>query len=46
MVKMSNDLTEIVPFPDGTVFKEITPEGYVEGPFMFIRNGIYYFMWS
>jgi beta-xylosidase len=25
---------------------EITPEGYVEGPFMFIRNGKYYFMWS
>jgi len=27
-------------------FKEITPEGYVEGPFMFMRNGKYYFMWS
>ncbi|HET8735921.1 MAG TPA: family 43 glycosylhydrolase, partial [Pricia sp.] len=31
---------------DGSKFKEITPEGYVEGPFMFLRNGIYYFMWS
>jgi beta-xylosidase len=31
---------------DGTLFKEITPEHYVEGPFMFIRNGKYYFMWS
>jgi beta-xylosidase len=29
-----------------TVYKEITPSGYVEGPFMFIRNGKYYFMWS
>jgi len=29
-----------------TVFKEITPSGYVEGPFMFIRNDKYYFMWS
>ncbi|MVT39551.1 family 43 glycosylhydrolase [Chitinophaga oryziterrae] len=29
-----------------TVFNEITPSGYVEGPFMFIRNGKYYFMWS
>ena len=31
---------------DGVLFKEITPQGYVEGPFMFIRNGKYYFMWS
>ena len=23
-----------------------SPEGYVEGPVMFIRNGKYYFMWS
>lgn len=29
-----------------TAFQEITPSGYVEGPFMFIRNGKYYFMWS
>ena len=35
-----------MPFADGTYYKEITPEGYVEGPFMFIRNGKYYFMWS
>lgn len=27
-------------------FKEITPENYVEGPFMLKRNGTYYFMWS
>jgi len=27
-------------------FKEITPEGYVEGPFMLKKNGKYYFMWS
>ena len=26
--------------------KEITPEHYVEGPFMLKRNGTYYFMWS
>lgn len=26
--------------------KEITPENYVEGPFMIKRNGKYYFMWS
>ncbi len=34
------------PFPDGETFKEITPENYVEGPFVFKRNGKYYFMWS
>ncbi|MBX3118559.1 MAG: glycoside hydrolase family 43 protein [Fimbriimonadaceae bacterium] len=27
-------------------FREITPENYVEGPFMLKRNGVYYFMWS
>ncbi|WP_116789226.1 glycoside hydrolase family 43 protein [Flavobacterium psychrotrophum] len=31
---------------DGETFKEITPQDYVEGPFMFKRNGKYYFMWS
>ena len=46
IVKLKDDFTDIQPFPDGSVFKEITPEGYVEGPFMFIRNGKYYFMWS
>lgn len=28
------------------MFKEVTPKGYVEGPFMLKRNGKYYFMWS
>lgn len=27
-------------------FQEITPEDYVEGPFMLKRQGTYYFMWS
>ncbi|KAL4873071.1 hypothetical protein BDV12DRAFT_116329 [Aspergillus spectabilis] len=27
-------------------YLEITPEGYVEGPWMLKRNGIYYFMFS
>jgi beta-xylosidase len=44
--KLKNDFTGFIPFEDGTMFKEITPQGYVEGPFMFIRNGKYYFMWS
>ncbi len=27
-------------------FTEITPQHYVEGPFMLKRKGVYYFMWS
>lgn len=46
IAQMKNDFTGFIPYADGTTFKEITPEGYVEGPFMFIHNGKYYFMWS
>ncbi|MDQ8051646.1 MAG: glycoside hydrolase family 43 protein [Pedobacter sp.] len=46
IAKLNKDFTGFVPFPDGTTFKEITPDGYVEGPYMFIKNGKYYFMWS
>lgn len=46
IVKLNEEFTGFLPHADGTLFKEITPEGYVEGPFMFIRNGKYYFMWS
>lgn len=46
IVKLNNDFTGFVPFDDGTIFKEITPEKYVEGPFMFKKDGKYYFMWS
>ncbi len=46
IIKLTDDFKKVVPFEDGTLYKEITPEGYVEGPFMFIRNGKYYFMWS
>jgi beta-xylosidase len=44
--KLNADFTGFVPFDDGTTFKSITPENYVEGPFMFIRNKKYYLMWS
>ena len=43
---LKNDFSGIVPFKDGKLFKEITPNGYVEGPVMFRRNKKYYFMWS
>lgn len=44
--KLNKNFTGFIPFTDGSMFKEITPKSYVEGPFMFIRNGKYYFMWS
>jgi beta-xylosidase len=40
IVKHNDDLAGLEPTPDGITFHEITPEGYFEGPFMFIRNGI------
>lgn len=46
VAKMSPDLMSIVPFADGSKFREVTPENYVEGPFMLKRRGKYYFMWS
>lgn len=46
VVKLKDDFSGIVPLPDGTKYKEVTPDGYVEGPYMFKKNGIYYFMWS
>lgn len=46
IIKLKDDFTGFIPHDDGTLFKEITPTEYVEGPFMFIRNNKYYFMWS
>lgn len=46
IARLKDDFTGILPFPDGTMFREITPKGYVEGPLMFVRQGRYYFMWS
>jgi len=46
ITKLKEDFTGFLPWEDGTIYREITPEGYVEGPFMFLRKGIYYFMWS
>ncbi|MCE2616323.1 MAG: glycoside hydrolase family 43 protein [Phocaeicola sp.] len=46
MVRLSDDLLHLIPFDDGTMYKEVTPNNYVEGPFMLKRNGKYYFMWS
>lgn len=46
VARLNEDFSGFVPFADGSTFKEITPDGYVEGPFVFIRDGKYYFMWS
>ncbi len=46
IARLNDDYTGFVPFDDGEVFREITPDGYVEGPFMFRRGGKCYFMWS
>lgn len=46
VVKLADDFKSLVPFEDGTIYKEVTPENYVEGPTMFIKDGKYYFMWS
>ena len=46
VAQLNEDFSGFIPFEDGSVFKEITPENYVEGPFVFKHNGKYYFMWS
>jgi beta-xylosidase len=46
IAKLNKNFTGFIPFTDGTIFKEITPQGYLEGSFMFVKDGRYYFMWS
>jgi beta-xylosidase len=46
VARLRPDLLGFESFADGLTFREITPEQYIEGPFMFRRNGKYYFMWS
>ena len=46
VVRLGDDLLSIVPFTDGDITKEVTPDQYVEGPFMLKNRGKYYFMWS
>lgn len=46
VVRMKDDLLSLKPFDNGEYYREVTPENYVEGPFMMKRNGKYYFMWS
>jgi len=46
IARLRNDFRAFEAFDDGSTFREITPENYVEGPFMFVHGGKYYFMWS
>ena len=46
IVKLSKNLFSLEPFDDGEFYKEITPDNYVEGPFVLKRKGKYYLMWS
>lgn len=46
IARLNADFSGFVPFDDRTTFREITPEGYVEGSFMLLKGGRYYFMWS
>jgi beta-xylosidase len=46
IAKLKPDFTGFDTFDDGTTFHEITPDSYVEGPFMFKKDNKYYFMWS
>lgn len=46
VARLSDDLSHVIPMQDGTMFREITPEHYTEGPYMLKRKGVYYFMWS
>jgi beta-xylosidase len=46
IARLNDTFTGFVPFEDGSTFKEITPAGYVEGAYMFVKDGKYYFMWS
>ncbi|KAG5912738.1 hypothetical protein E4U42_001924, partial [Claviceps africana] len=46
VAKLNDDMTSLGAFDDGTVFREITPDRYVEGIQMLKRNGTYYLFWS
>lgn len=46
VARLAPDLKSVLPMRDGTMYREITPQHYVEGPFVIKRRGVYYFMWS
>ena len=46
VVKLKDDMISLDVFDDGSTYKQITPENFIEGPCMIKRNNTYYFMWS
>jgi beta-xylosidase len=46
VARLNDDFTGLVPLAGGDTFQEVTPRGYVEGAFMLLKDGRYYFMWS
>lgn len=46
LVRLAPDFKSVIPWPDGSLWRDLTPPGYVEGPVMFERKGIWYFMYS
>ena len=46
ITRLNDDFSGFVPFAAGETFREVTPEGYVEGSFMLLKDERYYFMWS
>ena len=46
IARLKPDFTGFEASPTGEIFQEITPEGYVEGPYMLVRKAKYYLMWS
>lgn len=47
VVKLNEDMVSLGTLDkNGTIYREITPENYVEGPKLIKRKGIYYLFWS
>ncbi|OKS88231.1 glycoside hydrolase family 43 protein [Mucilaginibacter polytrichastri] len=46
IARLKDDFKGLAKLPDGNIFKEITPEGFVEGIYMILKDNKYYLMWS
>ncbi|MEN9468583.1 MAG: hypothetical protein RL630_316 [Verrucomicrobiota bacterium] len=46
VAKLNPNLDGFQRLPEGSLFREITPEGYREAPCMLESGGTYFFMWS
>ncbi|KOS21422.1 Arabinoxylan arabinofuranohydrolase [Escovopsis weberi] len=46
VARLNADMISLGTFEDGSTFREITPEHYVEGPQMLKHRDVYYLFWS